>query len=399
MEEEKPSRKRGRHKLEWDELAESTKKRYTGKMASQFKAYDRDTILRLCASMLTNVKEHSLSYLVTQALDDSAVGAAALSALKKPNKPKPRLSPTESAALLYDARLSKSQYMRVQQNIGDRVLPSYPLVLRAKKMCRPDPTLVDITDEYAQIPLQVLLNTTAARMIPICEDSLRPHVSLRDKTKFNLVCSWGMDGSTGFSPMKMGFRNQDKGPMSDQSLLTIGLIPLCLQTCDGTVIWRNKGARSGRAVRPIRLSFEQESKVVVLSQKERVEREISMLQDFDFQLDERFPCAIGYMMHFTLLDGKILAYVLRTGGRACPLCGQGPSKFNDPENLYNGTFKPKEGSLQYGISPLHAWLRTFDFLLGLSSKLDLKLPEVRVSLWFTPIDQFLIIFLHRSQNT
>ena len=333
-----PLPKRGRRKMDWNKLSTSTKKRYIGKMAGKYKSYDRETILRMCASMLTNIKEHGLSYVVTKAIDDDKVGPSSAALLKDPPKPPPKLTPTESAALLFDAGLSKFQYTTVQQSISQKVMPSYPLVLKAKKVCRPDADAVDITDVHATISLQALLNVTAKRLLPLTEEFMAAHVVPGLSNNFNLVCSWGMDGSTGFSSMKMGFQDKDRGPMTDKSLLTVGLIPLCIQKSDGTVVWRNLGSRSGRAVRPIKLSFQGESKDVVISEKNRVEQEISKLEDFCFELLEHVTCKMKFVLHFTLLDGKVLACVLGTGGRACPLCGQGPSKFNNPANIHNGIF-------------------------------------------------------------
>lgn len=79
----------------------------------------------------------------------------------------------------------------------------------------------------------------------------------------------------------------------------------------------------------------------------------------------------------TLIDGKVLAAVTQTASsQVCPICKVMPSTFNDLSNL-DKRFISRRDNLKYGISPLHAWIRLFEFCLHLSYKLELKTWQAR----------------------
>lgn len=55
----------------------------------------------------------------------------------------------------------------------------------------------------------------------------------------------------------------------------------------------------------------------------------------------------------------------------CPICGATPTMMNSSEHLEEG-FTANEDALNYGISPLHAWIRFFECLLHISYRMELK---------------------------
>lgn len=76
-------------------------------------------------------------------------------------------------------------------------------------------------------------------------------------------------------------------------------------------------------------------------------------------------------MAMTLIDGKVLNFVTGTASsQSCPICGSSPKMFNNLANL--DKFRPRPGSLQYGLSPLHARIRIFELLLHISYRLPIK---------------------------
>lgn len=80
----------------------------------------------------------------------------------------------------------------------------------------------------------------------------------------------------------------------------------------------------------------------------------------------------------TLIDGKVLNILTGTKScQLCPICGAGPKQFMKNIDTSSSIFKPKPGSLQYGMSPLHAWIRTFELLLKISYRMELKKWQVR----------------------
>lgn len=75
-------------------------------------------------------------------------------------------SDIEALALMIDANLSKSQYLKMRKSAKQRnanLYPSYNKVLLAKQNCYPDG--IKITETLMEIPLQALLDHTCLRII------------------------------------------------------------------------------------------------------------------------------------------------------------------------------------------------------------------------------------------
>jgi hypothetical protein len=114
-----------------------------------------------------------------------------------------RLSSQVALELLVDSRLSTNQYNKVRkisQDSGFSFLPSYKKVLTEKKKCYlPDEKKI-ITESSAEVDLQCLVNSTAARIIE----------SLDEKPKtcdLRLIYKWGIDGNLiDSSPISRGRR-------------------------------------------------------------------------------------------------------------------------------------------------------------------------------------------------
>ena len=70
---------------------------------------------------------------------------------------------------------------------------------------------------------------------------------------------------------------------------------------------------------------------------------------------------------FTMIDQKVLNHITDTSSQCCPICGASPSQFMNTENFDTETFQPFLDGLDFGISPLHAWLNVFNHLLRLAN--------------------------------
>lgn len=83
-------------------------------------------------------------------------------------------------------------------------------------------------------------------------------------------------------------------------------------------------------------------------------------------------------MH-TLVFAKLKYYfILGTSScQCCSICQCKPSQMNNLENISNGKFDPKKGSLDYGIVITHAWIRVFEFVINISIKLPFKVWQAR----------------------
>ena len=82
-------------------------------------------------------------------------------------------------------------------------------------------------------------------------------------------------------------------------------------------------------------------------------------------------------LYMTMIDGKVLNSITGTSSNCCAVCGAPPSLFNVLANLGTDVFEPIEGALNYGISPLHCWLNTFNHLLKLSYRLPIGQSRIQ----------------------
>lgn len=82
-------------------------------------------------------------------------------------------------------------------------------------------------------------------------------------------------------------------------------------------------------------------------------------------------------MFCTLIYGKVMNVL--TGGAGCvncPICHAKPNQMNDRTNFGTSVFDSKPGALEFGMSPLHMWIRFFECLLHISYRVELKVWKV-----------------------
>jgi len=78
-----------------------------------------------------------------------------------------------------------------------------------------------------------------------------------------------------------------------------------------------------------------------------------------------------------MIDGKVLSVITHTKSKqTCCICQKNPKDFNNLDNM-NIRFAPKEGTLNYGLSVLHLWIRCFEWLLHLSYRLTEEKWQMR----------------------
>ena len=117
-----------------------------------------------------------------------------------------------------------------------------------------------------------------------------------------------------------------------------------------------------------------ETREEIKNEKLMIEREIEELQNVCVDMDDGHSIIVSFELYLTVIDGKVLAAITNTmSSQSCPLCGAMPSTFN----RLGSAFLPEALTLKYGISPLHAWIRLFEFCLHLSYKLEIKTWQAR----------------------
>lgn len=288
--------------------------------------------------------------------------------------------PEEGLAFILDNSLSKSVYTNIRlasKSSGADIWPPYNNVRDIKAQCRPPKEAITICENVAKVSVQALLNHTAKRIVDLQTVLILATLQKIDCTEIEVVfiCSWGFDGSTGHSMYQQ--RYQDAENANDESLFATTLIPLRLSTSTGLILWNNQTPQSARYYRPIKLQFVKESRDVILAQKFCIEQQIAKLQVFDIML-QNFSIKIHFSLFLTLIDGKILNTITDTKSmQTCLICHATPKQFNDLSNKTNGLFLPDSNSLQYGISPLHTWIRFFECCLHISYRITIKKWQVR----------------------
>ncbi|XP_011872388.1 PREDICTED: uncharacterized protein LOC105564550 [Vollenhovia emeryi] len=294
-------------------------------------------------------------------------------------------TPLEALGFILDHSVSRYLYtdMRLQsKSSGADIWPPYDKIREAKAQLRPPKETIFIDECVAKVPLQALLNHTAERLVLLQKEVVLHALNISNLTEIAIVlsCSWGFDGSSGFSSYKQQYKGEHKNEnVSDENLFATTLIPLRLSTENGLIIWNNNSSQSERFCRPIELRYIKESKNVILQQKEIFENEIKQLQTLKIVLDDR-SIFVHFALHLTLIDGKVLAIITNTSMQSCPICHATPKNFNDLSHTPTKTlFEPDPKSFQFGISPLHAWIRFLECCLHIAYRLDIQKWQVRLN--------------------
>lgn len=284
------------------------------------------------------------------------------------------ISADSALAFLIENGLTKQQYINIKKlskEHGCDIYPSYSKIVESKLKCRPNGILCSETK--VQVSLQNVLDHTAYRILTMQEDVFE---SFADVTHCKLIFSYGFDGSTGHSLYKQRFELDDSSAL-DNSLFVTTIIPLKLIDELQRVIWVNKTPQSVRFCRPLKIEFVKESTALILKERENLDNQTQNLQDYVYRFKTQ-EISVQYNGHLTLIDGKILNILTGTNScQSCPICGAKPTQLLNTKDFNSKVFNVKPDSLQYGLSPLHAWIRFFDFVLRLSYRLELKKWHVK----------------------
>jgi hypothetical protein len=287
--------------------------------------------------------------------------------------PLTKLTPLEGLAFLLNQNLTKAQYkaMRLLSKVkGADIWPSYHNVLAAKIDSRPKD--VDVTDHSAVVPLQQLLNHTASQILENNQNIEKEMIQLASKNNnelsSTLIFKLGFDGSGSYQRQ---MQPDSQGDLPDvKNLVATQLVPLQLDANMSSGVkklWASQCPNSAHACRPVRLSFEKENDENVKNEYQRLQVEIQNLKKFEVC---QIPLiTISFVGLFTLVDGKIVCILTNGNTSRYSVCDASGAEMG--RNV--GPFNPiSPERLQFGISPLHFMLRSFELLLHIAYKQDLK---------------------------
>lgn len=265
--------------------------------------------------------------------------------------------------------MTKQQYINIQQlnkSRGCDIFPPYSALLEMKTVCRPPQ--IHISESCAQVSMQNILDHTAERIMELQKEVL---AEIDDISHCTLITSYGFDGSTGQSIYKQQFHSDEPASL-DLSLFVTTIIPLQLKDENQRIIWKNRAPQSVRFCRPLKIEYAKESQTKILLEKKSLDVQIATLKDYLYKKGDK-EVVIKYATQMTLIDGKVLNTLTgTTSTQCCPICGVKPTELLETTDFYSGNFAPRPESLQYGASPLHAWIRFFEFVLNVSYRLEIR---------------------------
>ena len=278
----------------------------------------------------------------------------------------------KALAIMLALKLSQSKYLALRKlsiEDGTNRYPSYHNVLAAKKECYPPEQDMVITETYAEIKLQALLDLTVKRLLKMLK------IDMHEPCKLTFICKWGFDGASGQSIYKQKFVNtsstSDCDKPIDSSIFVTLLVPLRLIGENDIVLWENKQPSSTKYCRPVKFHFQSETAEIIKAEHERMEMAINNLTPTSLSAN----VVIEHQLLLTMIDGKICSTLAGFSSMKCYICGATPKEMN---NLEIVSQKPCESEhYKFGISSLHAWIRCMEFLLHISYNLNVKKWSVR----------------------
>lgn len=293
----------------------------------------------------------------------------------------------EALSFLLENSLSKTVYQNMRTEVklcGADIWPTYNEVRLVKAECRPQKDTISISEKVAKVTLQSLLNHTTERIVKLQSEVIIQYMESTNLSVLEslMMFSWGFDGCTGVSNYNQSYTSTvDNAPQSDGNLFVTTVIPLRLlynSDAKNIILWNNRTSQSPKSCRPLCIQCISESSDVILKQKNDTEEEINNLEILEITLEGKYCIRIHFAMFLTLIDGKVLNIITNTKSmQTCPICHATPSMFNNLSNKDKGVFLPDPKSLQYGLSPLHAWIKLFEVCLHISYRKDLKVWQVR----------------------
>lgn len=282
------------------------------------------------------------------------------------SKPESNIVSSQKLLSMYvSAKLTKFQYNVVRDTIKESVskFPNYHLIQIEKKLCYPNPDSISVSQTFAKINLQTLLDHTSQRFVCMLKDKLSIHKNLI------MVSKWGCDGASSQSQYKIPFQNSSD---SDLSVLICSFVPLKIyETITNEIVWENNSPSSTRFCRPIQFKFVKESETELKQCIAEIESQINSLIPFKFE-----NTTVNHKFLLTMLDGKVCNILAENDASArCYICKASPKEMNNLEILHN--LPKNEEYYTFGLSSLHCWIRSFECLLHISYRLPFKKWSVR----------------------
>ena len=383
-----------RRKLSFSELSARTKRRKSMEIATE---NESEKLLQATSQRARKEKKHDLAFLAQEASASPNRPSKIREAYRTRHVSSSTFSADEALAMAVAGDLSKRSYQliarKTNERTGTKVYPSYERVLEARKRCYPSGVVC--AEKVGEVLLQDLVDHTSRRLVNAHEEDIiqktydlpatsapldAPSTSAgyaQPCRTGKLIYKWGMDGATGQSVYKQ--KTSDQQSYAEENLFCSTVVPLQL-VIEGKESWRNPKPSSTRLCRPVRLQFEKETAELIKSEEKNIKDQISDLQPTVIQLSNGTIVTIQHEFHLTMIDGKVATVIsgeenAKKSSMTCNICGAKPKEMNDIRRVIQK--ESDEDALEIGLSTLHAWIRTFEWILHVGYRIDLKTWAVR----------------------
>lgn len=274
-------------------------------------------------------------------------------------------SKEEALALCIDGKLSKHQYGTLRFGAIARnssLYPSYFQIQKAKLDCYPENRAITVTDSFAKIKLQDLLDHTIKRIFQSMP------LKIAEPDNFILKTKWGCDGASGQRQYKQRFENSSD---DDANIFLINIVPLeLINEGTGCTVWENTTPSSTNYCRPVKFQFIKESTVLIKNEISAMQKEIEKLDTSKCCIDTT-EVTVKHHLILSMIDGKVVNAICENkSSMTCYICNGKPTEMNQLENIYKKNVC--KDYYKYGMSILHARIRSFECLLHIAYNLSFK---------------------------
>ncbi|XP_065680193.1 uncharacterized protein LOC124806266 [Hydra vulgaris] len=367
----------GRKNKVWENLGERSKRAKIAHLAENNHEALALASLKSAATE-SNINKNNFIFIVKKALDpDKANEIRKNMSMHEPVKMKVE----DALSLKIQCDLSDEQYQIIRNSSllqNANIYPSLHKILTEKNKCYPDNMIFSETS--AVCSLQSLFNHTLCRVLSLNScNKIFSELSVKDINQHGIMhFKGGFDGASSQSLYKQKYLDTtlDEVIKNEESIFQTSIVPLKL-TVNDTVIWYNKKPSSTHFCRPVCLQYKKETNVLIKEEEERLRIEIQKLEPFVVSLESKptessmMTAIIKYNLDLTMFDGKVInALTSTTSSQSCNVCSAKPTEMNDIKLIRS---KPvNKEALFFGLSPLHCWIRCFEYILHLGYKLKIR---------------------------
>ena len=356
----------GASKKDFEDCCRKTKRK---KVQDLLNSKSKNELVFAAAAAVRDAGKRDAADIINEVSSSPASVSSQIKCLKANTQKQRSFTKEEALAMFIDCKLTKHTYNLTRTKInklGYKIYPSYYKLRQCKNECYPN---ISVTESRAVVKVQSIVDITAKRLVLAQAEVLERFTA----DNFILICKWGGDGSSNHSKYKQKFESDIA---SDEFLFAFSFVPLQLSELNNqnNLAWYNSIPSSTRNCRPLALLFSKENADNTREETDRIQSEIDSLVPTKIVLGNK-TIVIHYKFLLTMVDGKVCNAITRiTSSQTCYICGATPKLMND---ISNDSSKTNKKNFEFGLSPLHLWIRCFECFLHISYRLGFKKWSVR----------------------